>query len=60
VPASECRAASSVITHTASGRSTSYGSVAAAAGKITPPSTVVLKTRRIGDWRADVWRGSIL
>lgn len=49
VPASECRAASSVITHTASGRSTSYGSVAAAAGKITPPSTVVLKDPK--DWR---------
>lgn len=48
VPASECRAASSVITHTPSSRSVSFGSVAIAAGKLTPPTTVVLKDPK--DW----------
>jgi isoquinoline 1-oxidoreductase subunit beta len=49
VPAAECRAANSVITHAASGRSTSYGKVAAAAGKLTPPSDVKLKDPK--DWK---------
>ncbi|KNZ32456.1 MAG: aldehyde dehydrogenase [Methylibium sp. NZG] len=49
VPAAECRAANSVITHSASGRSTSYGKVAAAAGKLTPPSDVKLKDQK--DWK---------
>ena len=49
VPASECRTASGVITHAASGRSTTYGKVATAAGKLTPPSHVVLKDPK--DWR---------
>lgn len=48
VPARECRAASSVITHTPTGRSTRYGSVAVAAGKLTPPTAVVLKDPK--DW----------
>src|SRR6185436_7023073 len=43
VPASECTAADSVITHTPSGRSTTYGKVAEAAAKITPPADVALK-----------------
>lgn len=43
VPASECVAASNVITHTPSGRKTSFGSVAAAAAKIEPPKDVALK-----------------
>ena len=37
VPAAECTAANSVITHTASGRNTTYGKVADAAAKIEPP-----------------------
>ena len=37
VPASECTAANSVITHKASGRTTTYGKVAEAAAKLTPP-----------------------
>ena len=37
VPASECTAANSVITHAGSGRKTTYGSVALAAAKIEPP-----------------------
>lgn len=45
VPAAECVAANSVITHTPSGRKTSYGKVAAAAAKLTPPdpASVTLK-----------------
>jgi isoquinoline 1-oxidoreductase beta subunit len=43
VPASECTVASSVITHTPSGRTTTYGKVAEAAAKLTPPENVALK-----------------
>ena len=38
VPASECSAANSVITHTPSGSTTTYGKVAEAAAKLEPPS----------------------
>jgi isoquinoline 1-oxidoreductase subunit beta len=48
VPASECRAQKSVITHAPSGRSTSYGKVAAAAAKLEPPKDVPLKDPK--DW----------
>lgn len=48
VAASECRAAAGVITHRASGRSTSYGKVAAAASKLAAPATVALKDPK--DW----------
>ena len=43
VPAAECSAASSVITHRPSGRTTTYGKVAAAAARLTPPADVALK-----------------
>jgi isoquinoline 1-oxidoreductase beta subunit len=43
VPASECTAANSVITHKPSGRTTTYGKVAEAAAKLTPPAEVTLK-----------------
>ena len=43
VPAAECVAASSVITHSPSGRKTTYGKVAFAAAKVTPPAEVTLK-----------------
>src|ERR1700744_3187642 len=43
VPASECTAANSVITHTPSGRTTSFGKVAEAAAKVAPPADVKLK-----------------
>ena len=43
VPVAECTAANSVITHKGSGRTTTYGKVAAAASKLTPPSEVALK-----------------
>lgn len=49
VPASECAAASSVITHTPSGRTTTYGKVAEAAAKLTPPADVKLKDPK--DWK---------
>ncbi|HEY7972379.1 MAG TPA: molybdopterin cofactor-binding domain-containing protein [Xanthobacteraceae bacterium] len=48
VPASECAAANSVITHKASGRTTTYGQVADAAGKLEPPKDVPLKNPK--DW----------
>jgi isoquinoline 1-oxidoreductase beta subunit len=43
VPEGECKAASSVITHTPSGRTVTYGKVAAAAAKLEPPKEVKLK-----------------
>lgn len=43
VAASECTAANSVITHTPSGRTTSYGSVAAAAALLPVPQQPALK-----------------
>ncbi len=43
VPASECQAVNSVITHTPSGRKTTYGAVSAAAGRLPQPTTVTLK-----------------
>lgn len=49
VPASECSAANGVITHQSSGRSVSYGKVADAATKLTPPSDVALKSTK--DWK---------
>ncbi len=49
VPASECTAANSVITHTPSGKTTTYGKVAEAAAKVTPPTDVKLKDPK--DWK---------
>lgn len=49
VPAAECIAANSVITHTPSGRKTTYGKVAAAAGKLAVPADVKLKDPK--DWK---------
>ncbi|WP_439393782.1 molybdopterin cofactor-binding domain-containing protein [Bradyrhizobium sp. PMVTL-01] len=48
VPASECTVARGVITHKASGRTTTYGKVAEAAAKLTPPAEVKLKDPK--DW----------
>src|SRR5271154_5915715 len=48
VPAAECSAAKSVITHKASGRTVSYGKVAEDAGKLDPPKEVALKDPK--DW----------
>ena len=49
VPAAECRAANSVITHAPSGRTTTYGKVAAEAARLTPPAQVTLKDPK--DWK---------
>ena len=49
VPAAECSAANSVITHKGSGKTTTYGKVAAAAAKIEPPKEVKLKDPK--DWK---------
>ena len=43
VPIAECTVKEGVITHAASGRSATYGSVAAQAAKLTPPTDVPLK-----------------
>ena len=43
VPVSECTTANSVITHTPSGRTATYGSVADAAGKLAQPADIKLK-----------------
>jgi len=49
VPASECSAANSIITHTPSGRTTTYGKVVEAAAKLEPPADVKLKDPK--DWK---------
>ncbi len=49
VPAAECTAANSVITHKPTGRTIGYGKVAAAAAKLTPPADIPLKDPK--DWK---------
>jgi isoquinoline 1-oxidoreductase beta subunit len=49
VPAAECTAANSVIAHRPSGRTVSYGKVAAAAAKLAPPADVPLKDPK--EWK---------
>src|SRR6266545_1214435 len=49
VPAAECSASASVITHKPSGRTTTFGKVAEAAAKIEPPKDVALKDPK--DWK---------
>src|SRR5438270_2890662 len=49
VPAGECTAESSVITHTPTGKTTTYGKVVEAAARLTPPAEVKLKDPR--DWK---------
>ncbi|HZZ91961.1 MAG TPA: molybdopterin cofactor-binding domain-containing protein [Usitatibacter sp.] len=48
VPAAECTVSKGVISHAKSKRRTTYGKVAAAAGKIEPPKDVQLKDAK--DW----------
>jgi isoquinoline 1-oxidoreductase beta subunit len=48
VPPSECSAAKSVITHQPTGRTTTYGKVADAAARQTPPAEITLKDPK--DW----------
>jgi isoquinoline 1-oxidoreductase beta subunit len=49
VPAAECSAADSVITHKASGRTTTFGKVAEAAARLEPPKDIKLKD--VKDWK---------
>jgi len=49
VPAAQCTAADGVITHTPSGRKTTFGKVAAAAAKVEPPADIKLKDPK--DWK---------
>jgi len=49
VPASECTASNSIITHTPSGKTTTYGKVVEAAAKLEPPADVKLKDPK--DWK---------
>jgi isoquinoline 1-oxidoreductase subunit beta len=49
VPASECTAANSIITHTPSGRTATYGKVVEAAARLEPPADVKLKDPK--DWK---------
>src|SRR5215472_13438344 len=49
VPAAECSAANSVITHKPTGRTVTYGKVAEEAAKLTPPADVPLKDPK--DWK---------
>lgn len=49
VPAAECTVEKGVITHKATNRKTTYGKVANAAAKLTPPADVALKDPK--DWK---------
>jgi isoquinoline 1-oxidoreductase beta subunit len=49
VPVAECTAANSVITHTPTGRTVTYGKVAEAAARLEPPTDVKLKDPK--DWK---------
>ena len=51
VPAAECTAANSVITHAASGRKVTYGKVAEAAGKLAAPAAADVKLKDAKDWK---------
>src|SRR5882672_8978984 len=51
VPAGELTVANGVITHSASGRSTSYGKVAAAAAKLTPPEPKSIRLKNPREWK---------
>src|SRR5262245_17160214 len=51
VPAAECSAANSVITHKPTGRTTTYGKVAEAAAKLTPPDPKTMALKDPKDWK---------
>src|SRR5499426_2791705 len=51
VPVAEVSVANGVITHAGSGRKTSYGKVAAAASKVTPPDPKSIALRDPKDWK---------
>ena len=51
MPASELTVANGIITHAPTGRKTSYGKVAAAAAKVTPPDPKSLTLRDPREWK---------
>src|SRR5262245_5372791 len=51
VPVAELSVSDGVITHPASGRKTTYGKVAAAAAKLTPPDPKSIKLKDPKDWK---------
>jgi isoquinoline 1-oxidoreductase beta subunit len=51
VPVSELRVADGVITHAATGRSTTYGKVAAAAARLPPPDTKAIVLKDPKTWK---------
>ena len=51
VPAGELTVSNGVITHAASGRTTSYGKVAAAAAKVAPPDPKSIKLKDPRSWK---------
>jgi isoquinoline 1-oxidoreductase subunit beta len=51
VPAAECNASNSVITHTPTNRTTTYGKVAAAASKLPVPAAASVKLKDPKDWK---------
>jgi len=51
VPVAEVSVANGVITHASSGRKTTYGKVAAAAAKLTPPDPKSIALKNPKDWK---------
>ncbi|RZJ25312.1 MAG: xanthine dehydrogenase family protein molybdopterin-binding subunit [Haliea sp.] len=51
VPAAECTTNASTITHTPTGRKTTYGKVAVAAGKVAQPDPAGIKLKDPKDWK---------
>jgi isoquinoline 1-oxidoreductase subunit beta len=51
VPVGEVTVSNSIITHAASKRTVSYGKVAAAAAKVTPPDQKAIKLKEPKDWK---------
>ena len=51
VPASECSVSNGLITHGPSKRGTSFGKVAAAAAKLTPPDPATITLKEPKDWK---------
>src|SRR5712672_3594778 len=51
VPVAECTASNSVITHTPSGKTTTYGKVVEAAAKLEPPADADVKLKDPKDWK---------
>lgn len=51
VPARECRAEAGLITHTPTGRKTTYGRVAAAAARLRPPDAASIVLKDAKEWK---------